>query len=645
MTEPMAQRLRYGSPLHAKVRDALKARKALSEAQMADRHKKWERAEDDYRAYVPESVEDKRRKLGRAKGQQQYTTIVVSYSYASLLAAHTYWTSVFFSRSPIHQLTSRHGAGAQGVLPMESLLDYQVLVGDFLVPYYVWLMDVGKYGLGILGNYWATEQERISRIETQPVVDPLTGLPIEGRTQQVKITEELTTYQGNRVFNIRPYDWRPDPRVSISNFQKGEFCGYVTVKGWNEILKDRKYFNKDALRDHKGGKHNAGSGTAWEQVGSQKERLPAVDMVIDFSDIKDPGSTKLFEVFVELVPKDWGLDTGDYPEKWVFTVAEDEIIIGARPFGHYHNKYPIDVMQYEVDGYSLDQRGLMEIAQPVNDAMGWLVNSHFYNVRKALNDQIILDQSRLVLKDAEDGGPGKLIKLRPSAFGQDVRTMWAQIPVVDVTRGHVNDTQVLAEMMQRITGVNDNIMGQVNPGGRKTATEVRTSSTFGINRLKTQAEYFSAIGFSPLTRKLIANTQQYYDGAQKFRIAGNQVSDMQHIMVTPESIAGEFDFVPVDGTLPIDRFAQAALWKDFFATISQIPPIMMQYDLGKLFAYVGQLAGLKNINEFRIESMDQGMLQAQVQQGNLVPMGGANGGTRGTGTPSVQTKGLGAGIN
>jgi hypothetical protein len=75
----------------------------------------------------------------------------------------------------------------------------------------------------------------------------------------------------------------------------------------------------------------------------------------------------------------------------------------------------------------------------------------------------------------------------------------------------VRDAAFVMDLMARLSGVNDNIMGMVNSGGRKSATEVRTSSTFGVNRLKTNSEFYSAQGFAPLAQMLLQNTQQKYD--------------------------------------------------------------------------------------------------------------------------------------
>ena len=179
----------------------------------------------------------------------------------------------------------------------------------------------------------------------------------------------------------------------------------------------------------------------------------------------------------------------------------------------------------------------------------------------------------------------------------------------------------MGDMAQRISGVSDNVMGMVNAGGRKTATEVRTSTSFSANRLKTACEWFSSVGWAPLTQKLLQSTQQLYDTERKYRIVGDlaQWGD-RYLNISPGDIQGFFDFVPVDGTMPVDRYAQANLWNQMFGTMSKIPQVMQSYDIAKLFGFVAQLAGVKNITQFRIQVQPDAMMQQQAQMGNAVPM-------------------------
>jgi hypothetical protein len=211
-----------------------------------------------------------------------------------------------------------------------------------------------------------------------------------------------------------------------------------------------------------------------------------------------------------------------------------------------------------------------------------------------------------------------------------------QLQVVDVTQNHLSDLQRMYGMGERTMGVNDQIMGMLSTGGRKTATEVRTSTSFGVNRLKTVAEYFSATGFDPLSQMMLQNTQQYYDAMQKFRIAGDltNTAGLGFIQVDPQTIQGAYNFVPVDGSLPIDRYAQANLWKEILFGLKQMPEIALQYDTARIFEWVAQLAGLKNITQFKLQVQPDPMLLNMAKLGNIIPMGGRKPGGAGTKPPA-----------
>ncbi len=289
-----------------------------------------------------------------------------------------------------------------------------------------------------------------------------------------------------------------------------------------------------------------------------------------------------------------------------------------------HAKFPFEILEAEVEGYSQVARGIPEIVGPIQNTMDWLINSHFYNVRASLNNQFIVDPSKLVLKDVESGQPGFIWRLRPEAFGTDIRSIFTQVPVTDVTRSNMTDLQQMFGLGERTLGINDQIMGVLNTGGRKTATEIRTAAGFGTNRLKTNTEYMSAMGFSRHSMKLVQNSQQFYDDEKKMRIVGDlaTAAGPSFMSVTPDMIMGFFNFSPVDGTLPADRAAQANLWKDMMSNLRMMPPqVAAGFDWVKIFTWVGSLAGLKNINQFKVQVLPPGAdMTGQVQAGNVIPM-------------------------
>jgi len=415
------------------------------------------------------------------------------------------------------------------------------------------------------------------------------------------------------------------------NMQEGEFCGRRVPVGWNQVAKRAaagKYFNIDVLR-----KFRSRSFRSTEE-GSPQVTRPVRPGDETFLEMMDMSHVELLEMYVEIIPKQWRLGNSTFPEIWVFTLANEDIIIGAQPLGLYHSKFPFNIMELEPDGYAMFKRSLLEISKPMTDVITWLMNTHFYNTRKALNDMFVVDPSKVVMKDVLDPKPGKIIRLKDEMFGQDVRSAITQFPTSNVTQQHMADVEQMAQLLQRVTGVNDSLMGLANQKGRQTATEIRTSSTFGVNRLKTTSEWFSSTGFTDLSYMLVANSQQLYDTEQKVRIAGdmwNYKGAQRFLEVTPEMIAGNWDFIPVDGTLPIDRFAQVNMWTNLLQQMAQAPQVLQSFDLGRVFSWIAQLGGLKNINQFKIEIDDPVALQQQAAAGNVVPINGQTSSGSGSG--------------
>ena len=619
------------SDLHKKIVKMLSDRIKFAQKAQTTKHKAWQKAEDAVLAYIPESEMDAQRRVKREnEGEPKYTTIMLPYSFAMLMSAHTYLTSVFFARSPVHQYVGRHGETEQQCQMLEAVIAYQVEVGELLGPYYLWFYDSLKYGVGIIEEYWDNEEIQFTSIQQVP--DPETGDLIKAQIQA-----RMPGYQGTRACNISPWDFLPDPRVPVGKYQTGEYVFVRKQLSWETIIrrKSQGYFmNTESLKGPIKDFAGMAAGIA-QDTGSALER-PEQNISFPADEAAEhPAIVPVYEGCISIIPKEWGLGTSEFPEKWMFTITGDlALLLGVQPHGAMHGKFPYGVLEQEVEGYGTWNRGLPEILNPVQNTLDWLINQHFFNVRASMNNQFIIDPSKIVSKDAETAGPGFIWRLKPEAYGQDIRTFFYQVPVQDMTRGHVSDMSTMMGIGERITGINDQIMGVLNTGGRKTATEVRSATGFGVNRLKTLAEYMSSCGFSQHSQRLVQMTQQYMSAPNKFRIAGSLVQDAgpqaaQSFMdVDPTSITGFYNFVPVDGTLPVDRLAMANLWKDLLLQMRGVPGLIEQFDLTRIFGFVASLAGIRNLNQFRIQLGSPQSLLQQASAGNIVPLRG--------GAPSAQ---------
>lgn len=654
--------LPFTSKDHKRILEALKARVDLAKQKLSDYHNRMEADEMLYFAYMRKKDMKEascREPSAEVDGSVTYREIYVPYSYAILMTMHTYFSSVFLGRSPVFQYTGRHGEAQDKVQVLEALVDYQVQAGEALPVLFNWLLDPAKKGFGVVGLYWEEKYSNMTEIIERE--KSFMGVPLPGTKEKIKRSTRKRVYAGNKLYNIRCQDFIYDPRVSLLNFQTGEFAGRYVEVGWNQIVNgeaQKRFYNTKELREKLKANNSsyasiADSAGDVRDQGSPLVQLPDLQGPSAAPNIKNVDFGGFYELIVELIPKDWGLGQAELPEKWQFTFSyKHDVIIESRPLGYWHDRYPYAVLPYEFDAFSISPRSMLEIAKPLNDVMTWLINSHFYSVRKMLNDQLIFDPSKVQMVDMLDTQAGRMIRLKPEAYGTDPRLAVHQLDTHDSTQTHIGDMQVIGDMLQRVTGVTENIMGMVNPGGRKTATEVRTSTSMGVNRLKTVVEYMSAVGFNPLSQMMVQNTQQYYDENQQFRIAGDLTSGQtpRTVTATPEDIQGFFDFIPVDGTMPIDRFAQVQMWIQLMEMMNVDEGLAAQYDRAGIFSWVAKLAGLKNIDQFKITVVPDNDLPSLIQQNNLQPItgepnGGTNSDTGGarSGTPENATGVPGAG--
>ena len=620
----LSLKVTHGSDQERRILQEMRRRVKMWEHGTSTKREKWREAEDRVLAYLPERDVDAARRSARNGGLPQYTTIQIPYTYAVVMSAFTYISSVFMSRSPVFQVNGRHGESQQQVQAMEALLDYQLQVGGMLPYLYTWIYDSLRYGVSVKGIWWDERIEVVSTIEEFEQEDEITGLPT--KTERLRLSQPMRTYAGNKSYNLEPQSFIWDTRVTMREFQAGEFTGEKRKVPWNEIVRGAKrgFF---VNLEHIGTKGSWDSYTVADEGSPQLER-PDVYTQNEYGtgNAPHPMNAELYRLCVEVIPDEWGLGSSDYPEKWVFTCTSDwRTLVGACPLGAFHSKHPYAVIPLEPEGYGLTTRGLPEVLEPVQNTIDWLVNSHFWNVRASLNDRWVVDPQRVVMKDLLTPEPGKVIRLRPEAYGTDPKLAIAQFPASNVTQSFItNDLPMMVGLGERTGGVNDQIMGMLSTGGRKTATEVRTSTSFGINRLKTISEFSSACGWTPFVQMMIQNSQQYYDMEMKLRIAGDTAMNagMNFIMTSPDAIAGAYDFIPVDGTLPIDRYAQVQLWEQLMQAGMANPQIGMGYDWAGIFQWIAQLAGLKNITQFRVQVTPDDVLAQQMAAGNSVPLGG-----------------------
>lgn len=589
-------KLEPGSELHKKVLEYLLARIKLSEDRMAQFYSRWEVNEMKMLAYINLPNYDAALKaLSNAGEPPQPVSIVVPYEYATIWTVVTYLMHTFCGRKPIFQVGSYKEESVRSAQFMETVLQYNADHTRLIKHLIQYFLDGCIYGVGIMRVLWSVLYAKRSVWKTQGVLGPIAQI---GEGPQ-RVREEKLVYEGNECQTIDPFMFFPDPRVPMQEAnRKGEFVFWRSFEG-EYVLRKAEAGGMLKWIDNIGtmprAEHGANRRTR-KDLFTKGDSAPGLA-----ADNRGQGIPyhQIDQGTIEIVPKQLGLGDSEIPEKWMFAIANKTQIISAEPFEHDHDMHPVAVIEPSSLGYSFGQPALADFLGPIQDTMSWFINSHIHNVRSVLNNALVYDPNMIEEQDLKNPKPGKLIRLKRSAYGQDVRAAVFQLQVQDVTSGHVNDMQAFMRMGDALSAVNDNLRGIQEAGGRKTATEVRTSGEAGASRLAATARMVSAQGMVDIAEMQSINVQQWQTMEFFLQIVGQSGLNAP-VPIQPNQLAGDFYYPVHDGALPLDRVALFDSWKEILLTMLTQPALAQGYDVPEIFEYVAELGGAKNLSQFRV---------------------------------------------
>lgn len=594
-----------GSTQHAFVLDYLLKRLNWSEQKMSQFYPRWQAGEMRLQAYVTlpkyEELLRTMREEGRAQAPDE---IVVPYAWATQQTIVTYLLHTFGGRSPIFQVGAYRAEQVQRAKNMETLLQYNCDHISYIYHLYNYFSNGEAYGLAVQRNSW-TRVEREKTITRPPDPQVAQMMSLMGRNAQpIRSQEKTVCFEGNSVSVINPFMFFPDPRVPMVEVaDKGEFVFWRDYQGRHSLLRAEadgalkwvKYAtDRSAVNGMMGNAFGSDSLAGLRALGDSLTSGGNRDYSIAPNIQVDQGS-------VEIIPRELGLGDSDRPEKWLFTILNKSQIVQAERVQLNHGQHPVSVSEPNAFGHSFGQLSTVDLMAPMQDLMSWLINSHMYNVRASLNNLLVVDPQRVEIDDILNPLPGGIIRLKSTPWAQaDARMAVNQLPIQDITRAHLQDFQLVNRLGNDLTGASDNIRGIQDSGGRKTATEVRTSFEAGGSRLASRAMLYSAMGLSRGSQQWASNYQQFLSEGFEARVLGAD-GVANSVRITPQEIEGDFYFPIHDGTLPLDKMAAVEQWKEIWMAISQDPTGRMQqeYNAPKIFRFMAQLGGAQNIDEFR----------------------------------------------
>jgi len=646
---PIEERLRHGTSFHAEVLSRLNARQRLAEKNISQRWDDWKRVDEHTSLYIDlaRNVRFGDKGTHQTKKEMPWErAIVVPMSYAILQTYLTQLLAIFTKRDPMLEISGTGPEDMRAAKIMQAVIGYDQRQTNFLVQLYTLLQDAVKYGLGSFYDCWTDKYGwKFTKREANPFQDFL-GVP------QVERTWDLLK-QHNSVEAVDPRLLWVDPRVSISNGQKAEFAGHRMFCAYLDILEGAQknggpYFNVEYVS-------KLGAGGLSRRDTTVARSLKHLQMTGSMDD-KDKGFHCKDSMCIRLIPRDWKLGEGERPEIWQFAWVDKTVIIRAHQSEYQHQELPYAGAESNVDTHVIFNPGIIENLDGLQRFMNWFYNSHVSNVMRHLNNSMLY--SPTLVEELDILNPTAAGHYRLSALGEKLLqegriTMDAvihQLQKVDVTGGMLNEVNLLYDWGMRMTGASDAMQAQVTKD-KRTLGEVNQANLGGSARMGFYAQLIDSMAISQMTTRWIANRQQFTDQEQFFRISGEFAREMAttgdsrynngFMMVKPDDLAGNFDYVPRSGPTPPDPADSIQAWQMVSEILAKSPMLLQMPDAQGRVPDVQELfkemargpLGIRNIDSFYRPLVPPQAAQVQVkpdeevmrekERGNVIPMRGA----------------------
>jgi len=618
---------RESSSLSDRLSTAIRNRVRASEQRFSQRHIRWRESERLYRSFRYADQEDKMTSArALTEGVQK---IVVPYTYAQIQSILAFLVTVFTDRKPIFPVEPV-GDYVQAAMLHEHLLEYQMdrMRPRGLLILIQWMFDALRYDWGVIKNVW-TIREWPQLVRT--FAPDIFGT---GQSEDYVSEQDVVSYEGNEAMNVSPFDFFPDPHRPLADFQRGEFVAHRMRRSPTEIeikAAEGMYAGTEFIPYRPGG---YGYPDVTTYSGGRSALGETVNMPYEWTrgkiDQYDKGYVSLHEMWWFCKPNQLGLPTqrtNDLPSLWVFTLANGARVIRAEAANLPGRRFPFAGIQINYDVHAPATPSMVETISGLQYHLSWLFNARMAAVRKTLNNEIIVDPSLIETIDWTNPNPSGIWRINKEHYTTGAaKEAVFPLPVQDTTQGHLQDADVVMNLIETITGANKLLQGLGNTG-RRAATEVQAQMSLASGRMKLIGLVCASQGMTEWAEMMLENTKMFL--SQRLQVPTLDVyrkmlSDpMVHI--GPELLQGDFRIPMLEQGIPTDKAMWVNTLREILQMCMQNPSIVMPpnatINVMEVFTELLRISGIKNLQDFVTIMPDQQAMQ-QMQQGNIVPNGG-----------------------
>ena len=569
-----------------------------SERVMKRRHKKWDKIDETLTAFIPiDELEDKKKK----KDERVPISIVVPESYATLETFLTYDMGVF-GGDPMFQYDGSGPEDLLGGMMMEMLIANQTRRKKALLTLMSQFRDAHAYGFGVVTVAWEVLAGKRTKFVPITDIDPITGREVAiGFDREIIDTIQ---YEGNVLDSIDPRKYLPDPTVKIDSPQDGEYVMWIENAVDYMSLRRREAQPGSDLFNVKYLEHLIRRSSIYSDTNASRE---ADNTTFSIQQTKNTGGSHPIDVlwgYIDLIPRDWKIGTSEEPEKWMFGVANDEVIVALHPMNLHHNMFPLAVAAPDAGGHELVPTSRLETMYGLQEIINFKMNTHIMETLNFLQNKLVVDPKLAHLPDVMSHS--NVIRLRKPAWGRGVAGAVEQLKLKDVTINYISDIVGLQHLSRSGTGAVDALQGiQRTSGERITKDESGATRGAALSRLQKSAKMMSMQSMEPIALMYAYHTQQFMSDETFVKTAGRWqqvlaeefgITD-RSVLVSPLELDIDFDIMVADGSSITGESAQD--WVQWFTAIAAQPEVRVDLEMTNIALHIARVMGMKTAHEFR----------------------------------------------
>lgn len=604
------------SEFHTKLLDRCLADVKKSRGHMSKNYRQWDLQDQVYRG---ERWPDKKDKQAAQRDEPE--KMIVPNTFAQVMSFTSFLFLMFKQNDKFFELTptGEEDFGDKWK-DCERVMDRDWRKSNGSKTLFQFLLDTARFGCAPLECSWVKESVQVYVVESQgtEVVLPSSGIstmaPAAGGYQT------FLKFEGNRIRNVSPYRWFPDTSFSLSDFERGDFCASeedFTMGGLRQLQKDGEVTGVDwiqPLPNDFNGRRGAES------------RFSFLPNTSGWSNENDAAPVVITKVRRKLVPKHFELEKEkalgpeDWPILYTVWIANDNRIIKCEPAKEWHQQLGYGLGEFTPDMHQTVSGSLAGLVYRLQDVISWFVNSHITSVRRVIQNRNVVNTSLIESKSYDGDGD---IFIKKGVGKIDPRMVVSQLPATDVTAGHMGDVDILGKLMQMVSGVNDNAMGQYN-SGRRSASESRVVTAGAAGRMKMHGHLLHEMGLGKIGGMMLSNSRQSLSAESFIRALGGakDPARLQERYIafqgTPQEIICGDDFLTFDSTLSSEKGFMAQNLQELLSIILQSNPLAaqqltMKLDPMKLVSEMQYLRDGTPIERLQYSQEEQQMMLMQQQ--------------------------------